>query len=238
VVRVRRSWLIMMVALLACAAFLFAAEGSRTSLSNIRMLQGDLFLLALSPPVQNIQVHVKTTGGGYSYLVLTNRTLGIPDVPGRASLVQLVPEDPLTNITVVFSSNTTVRVLYGVLTNNYTYYKQVSTNYYTFSNGIFIVLPPRMELPPGDSSMTFIISVVSMEETESGFRIELPPLATAIPVVVAIIFLIYLNAYAIVDSYYVSTKEELSRARKFGLALLLLLSAIVIYWLAGFILRF
>jgi hypothetical protein len=224
--------------LLAHVTLPAVGEGNIASFSNVSMIKGDLFLLALSPPVENIQVYVRTAeGGGYSYLVLTNRSLGIPDFPGRATLIQLIPEDPLTNITVIFSSNTTVRILYGVLTTNYTYYSQVSSKYYAFSNGIFVTLPPLVEMPAGGSRITFIINTLNLQKEGSGFRIELPPLATMIPVIATAVFLVYLSAYAIVDSYYVSAREELSKARKLGVALLLILSALAVYWLMGFIIK-
>ncbi|MBO3800139.1 MAG: hypothetical protein FGF52_03705 [Candidatus Brockarchaeota archaeon] len=225
-------------ALLAYMVLPLAGEGNTASFSNVNMIRGDLFILALSPPVDNIQVYVGTEkGGGYSYLVLTNRSLGIPDFPGRVTLIQLIPEDPLTNMTAIFSSNTNVKILYGVLTTNYTYYKQVSSKYYAFSNGIFVVLPPLVEMPAGESKITFIINTFNLQKESGGFRIELPPLATAIPVIVTIAFLVYLSAYAIVDSYYISAREELSKARKLGIALLLILNALAIYWLIGFVIK-
>ncbi|MEM1558271.1 MAG: hypothetical protein QXG12_06735 [Thermoproteota archaeon] len=237
--KVNKRVFIIMGVLFAYPILSAVCENNVASFSNVNMIQGDLFLLALSPPVENIQVYIRTAGGkGYSYLVLTNRSLGIPDLPGRASLIQLIPEGPSTNITVVFGSNTTVKILYGVLTNNYTYYRQVSTKYYAFSNGIFIVFPPQVEIPAGESRITFIINTFNIHRVESGFRIELPSLVTVIPVAAAIMFVIYLNAYIIVDSYYVSTKEELSRARKLGIAIILVSSAMVVYWLVGFIIKF
>lgn len=215
-----------------------AGEGNTVSFSNVNMIRGDLFILVLNPPVDNIQVYVRTAeGGGYSYLVLTNRSLGIPDSPGRATIIQLIPEDPSTNITVIFSSNMTVKILYGVLTTNYTYYKQVSSKYYAFSNGIFVVLPPLVEMPSGESRITFIINTLNIQRRGSGFRIELPPLVMTIPVIATMAFLVYLSAYVIVDSYYISAREELSKARKIGVALLIILSALAIYWLIGFIIK-
>lgn len=235
---VKRPSAVLAGILLAYMLLPVAGEGNTVSFSNVNMIQGDLFILALNPPVDNIQVYVRTAeGGGYSYLVLTNRSLGIPDSPGRVTLIQLIPEDPSTNITVIFSSNMTVKILYGVLTTNYTYYKQVSSRYYAFSNGIFVVLPPLVEMPAGESRITFIINTLNLQRREGGFRIELPPLVMTIPVIATMAFLVYLSAYVIVDSYYISAREELSKARKFGVALLLILSALAIYWLIGFIIK-
>jgi len=234
-----KGFVVLALMMLAYATFSVASGGNTASFSSINMIRGDLFVLALSPPVENIQVYVRTAEGkGYSYMVLTNRSFAIPDLLGTATQIQLIPEDPSTNITIVFNSSTTVKILYGVLTSNYTYYKQVSSKYYTFSNGIFVVLPPQVEMPAGESRITFIINTVDMKDTGGGFRIELPPLATAIPMIAVTAFLVYLNAYVIVDSYYVSKREELSRLRKLGIVLLLASSALVIYWLAGPVVKF
>ncbi|MEM3648991.1 MAG: hypothetical protein QW506_07500, partial [Thermoproteota archaeon] len=206
---------------------------------SVSILEGDLFIVALSPLVDNMQVHVKgEEGSGYSMLVITNGSLGAPVFTGRLSLVELIPESSVTNLTLTFNSNSTVKMLYSVLTNNYTYYRQVSSEYYTFSNGILVVLRPQISMPKGASKITFILNRVSMQSPNDSFPIQLPPLATVLPFAVAIILLIYLNAYVIVDSYYISMREELSRIRKLSVALLLALSVFVIYWLASMFVKY
>ncbi|MEM2088832.1 MAG: hypothetical protein QXF52_09235 [Thermoproteota archaeon] len=209
------------------------------SFPNVNILEEDLFVMALNPTVENIQMYVQTREGkGYSSLVITNGSLEIPVLTGRVSMVQFITESPITNLTVTFNSNSTVKMLYGVLTSNYSYYKQVSSDYYTFSNGIFVILPPQMTMPPGASKITFILNTISMQNDEGGFKIELPPLATVLPSALVIVLLVYLNAYIVVDSYHVSIREELSRARKLGIIIFLGLSALIIYWLVGTIFRF
>jgi len=206
---------------------------------SVNILEGDLFVAALSPPAENIQVQVK--GGekeGYSLLVITNGSLGIPVFTDRVSMVQLIPESPLTNLTITFNANSTVKMLYGVLTNNYTYYKQVSSDYYTFSNGVLVILPPQISMPPGSSKITFVLNRISVKNSGGGFLIELPPLAKILPFAAAIILLVYLNAYAIVDSYYISMREELSRTRKLAVVLLVALSALIIYWLTNMVVKY
>lgn len=199
---------------------------------RINILEGDLFVMALSPLAENIQVYVEgDKDSGRLLLVLTNGSLGIPVFAGRVSIVQLMPGSPLTNLTVTFDSNKTVKMLCGVLTSNYTYYKYVSSEYYAFSNGILVILQPQMAIPRGASKITFILKRISVKSSGGWLPIALPPLATIIPFTIVVIILAYLNTYVIVDSYYVSKREELSRARKLGVALLIALSALVIYWL-------
>jgi hypothetical protein len=209
------------------------------SFLNTNILEGDVFVIALSPPVEDIQINVETAEGkGYSSLVITNGSLGIPVLMGRVSLVELIPDSPVTNLTVTFSSSSTVQMLYGILTTNYSYYKQVSSDYYTFSNGIFVVLPPQTEMSPGASKITFILKMFSKQNIEGGFRIELPPLAIVLPFTLMAALLVYLNAYILVDTYYISIKEELSRARKLGVIIFVGLSILIMYWLVGIIFRF
>lgn len=219
--------------LLACA--LASVPGTSEMVEydfpRVNILEGDLFLVTLSPPVENIQVYVKGSEmKDFSLLVLTNSSLNIPVLTGRISIVQLIPESTLTNLTVTFESNTTVKMLYAVLTNNYTYYRRISSDYYTFSNGILAILQPQLTIPRGASKITFILNRVSVRNP-GGFFIELPPLATILPFAAAVAILAYLNAYVIVDSYYVSKREELSRSRKLGIVLLIVLSVLAIYWL-------
>ncbi len=219
--------------LLACA--LASVPGNSETVEydfpKVNILEGDLFVVTLSPPVENIQVYVKgSEKKDFSLLVLTNSSLAIPVLTGRVSIVQLIPESTMTNLTVTFDSNTTVKMLYAILTNNYTYYRRVSSEYYTFSNGILVILQPQLTIPRGTSKITFILNMVSVKSS-GGFLIELPPLATILPFAAAVVILAYLNAYAIVDSYYLSKREELSRSRKLGVALLIVLSALAIYWL-------
>lgn len=209
------------------------------SFPNTNILEEDLFVMALNPTVENIQVYVQTREGkGYSSLVITNGSLGIPVLTGRVSIVQFITKSPTTNLTVTFNSNSTVKMLYGILTSNYSYYKQISSDYYTFSNGIFVILPPQITMPPGASKITFILNTISMRNGKDGFKIELPPLATVLPSALVIVLLVYLNAYIVVDSYHVSIREELSRARKLGIIIFLGLSALIIYWLVGTTFRF
>lgn len=224
--------------LLAYAVALTTGNNNTAEYSflNVNILEGDLFVMALNPPVENIQVNVKTVEGkGYSSLVITNGSLRIPAFTSRVSLVELIPDSPVTNLTVTFNSNSTVRMLYGILTGNYSYYKQVSSDYYTFSNGIFVILPPQIEMASGVSKITFVLNMFSTQNVESRFRIELPPLAKVLPLALAIVLLVYLNAYILVDSYYISIREELSRARKLGVIIFLGLSALGIYWLVDII---
>ncbi|MBO3769686.1 MAG: hypothetical protein QXS51_04030 [Thermoproteota archaeon] len=203
--------------------------------SGIKILEGDLFIAVFNPPVENIQVYVTTSGGrGYSYALLTNRSLAIPEVMGYSSTVQLVSRDQAANVTVVFDSKNTTKVIYGVLTNNKTYYVQASTRSYVFSEGILFIFSPQVTMPPGKSKITFNIDTVTIRR-EGGFQIRLPPLATVIPALITILFLAYINAYVIIDTYYLSQKEELSIGRKASVVLLLIISAIAIYWLFGFI---
>ncbi|MCX8183836.1 MAG: hypothetical protein N3F08_05405 [Crenarchaeota archaeon] len=224
--------------LLTCLLLAFAlasvpgnSEMVEYDFPKIYILEGDLFVVTLSPPVENIQVYVKGSEmKDFSLLVLTNSSLAIPVLTGRISIVQLIPESTLTNLTMTFESNTTVKMVYGVLTNNYTYYRRVSSEYYTFSNGILAILQPQLTIPKGTSKITFILNRVGVKSS-GGFFIELPPLATILPFAAAVAILAYLNGYVIVDSYYVSKREELSRSRKLDIVLLIVLSALVIYWL-------
>lgn len=224
--------------LLTCLLLAFAlatvpgnSEMVEYDFPRVNILEGDLFVVTFSPPVENIQVYVKGSEmKDFSLLVLTNSSLAIPVLTGRISIVQLIPQSSLTNLTMTFDSNMTVKMLYGILTNNYTYYRQVSSEYYTFSNGILVILQPRLTIPRGASKITFILNRISVKSS-GGFLIELPPLATILPFAAAVAILAYLNAYVIVDSYYVSKREELSRSRKLGVALLIVLSALAIYWL-------
>lgn len=238
----KRSIAILLTSILLAYVLLLAignGNAAEYSFLNVNILESDIFVVALSPPVEDIQVNVETAEGkGYSSLVITNGSLGIPVLTGRVSLVELIPDSPVTNLTVTFNSNSTTRMLYGILTSNYSYYKQVSSDRYTLSNGIFVILPPQTEISSGASKLTFILSRVSKQNIEGWFRIELPPLAIVLPFALAAILLAYLNAYILVDTYYVSIREELSRSRKIGVAIFVGLSVLIIYWLAGIIFRF
>ncbi|NHV98264.1 MAG: hypothetical protein HA496_01300 [Thaumarchaeota archaeon] len=206
-------------------------ETAEYDFPRVNILEGDIFIVTFSPPAENIQVYVKgSETKDFSLLVLTNSSLNIPILTGRASIVQLIPQSPVTNLTVTFNSNTSLKIIYGILTGNYTYYRQVSSEYYTFSNGILVILQPQITIPRGPSKITFILNRFGVKSS-SGFPIELPPLATLIPFIAVVAILAYLNAYVLVDSYYLSKREELGRLRKIGIVLLIVLSALIIYWL-------
>ncbi|MGQ9478893.1 MAG: hypothetical protein ACUVQ0_02585 [Thermoproteota archaeon] len=204
---------------------------------KINVLEEDIFIIMLYPPVENLQIDVKTYDGGYSSLVMTNSSLGVRGFPNTMSLIQFLPKSSNANLTITFKSNSTVRMICGALTNNYTYYKPVSDDYYTFSNGILVILPPQALMPPGVFQVTFLINRVSREASK-GFIIDLPPLLTLIPIIAIIILIIYIDAYVVVDSYYLSIKEELSKIRKFSLIILILLSILTVYWLLGIMIKF
>lgn len=221
--------------LLAYSPSLAESRIAEYSFSGIRILEGDLFIVLLNPPVENIRIYVTTSGGrGYSYALLTNRSFIIPEVTGYSSTFQLISRDKTANVTIVFDSKNSTRVIYGVLTNNNTYYRQVSTKSYTFAEGTLFILYPQITMPPGESKITFNIDTETIRRG-GGFRIQLPSLSIVIPILIIILLLVYLDAYAIIDSYYLSQKEELSTGRKVGIALLLVISALAIYWLIGFI---
>lgn len=230
----------LLAVILVCEIPLSIGNGNMMEFSfpKVNVLERDLFIIALSPPVEDVQAYVHPIGGkAFSLLVITNGSLGAPIFEGRVSMVQLVPGPPLTNITVTFNSNSTVNMIYGVLTNNYSYYEQVSSESYRFSNGIFVVLQPQATMPPGASKITFILNVFSIQ-TKDDFYIDIPPLAKALPPLVAILLLVYLNAYIVVDSYYISIREELSTMRKLAIVLSIAISAFLVYWLMSSIVKF
>lgn len=126
------------------------------------------------------------------------------------------------------SSQQPFNLLLGILTSdtsNFDLYK-----IHVVERAYFVEILIMQGLAAESWSISFAFEVTTAQE-ESWFSIPIPSSAGALFLVAAIVGLSYPNAYLFTDLYYRSKKEEVSKKRKIGIGILVILSLLVIYWL-------
>jgi hypothetical protein len=119
-------------------------------------------------------------------------------------------------------------MLLGILTkdtSNFTPYR-----IYNVEQAYFVEILTMHALEAGNWSFSLSFSVTAVKGESSWFNIPIPSTVGVLFLGVAIVGLAYPNAYLFTDLYYRSRKEEISRKRKVGIGISLIVSLIVIYW--------
>ena len=223
--------------LLALVNISAAVSQSATTLGPIGPIPitvGDVVYVFFSPPLGKVLAICSSPDGG-TFRQVTSMNESITDVPvqlggSQGSYVQLTPSSSGNyNLVLYVSSSTPFNMLLGILTqyaNNFAPY-----NVHTVQNAYFVEIFTMLGLNAVNWSISFSFDVNASPQQSSFFSIPLPSSVDAVFLGIAILGLSYPNAYLLTDYYYKSKKEEISKKRKVGIAISVILSVLVIYWI-------
>lgn len=206
---------------------------SLVPIGPIPLVVGDVVYVFFSPPLGKVLVSCSSSEGG-AYRQLTSMNESLTNVPvqiggDQGSYVQLVPQsEGRYDLVLNVSSQQPFNLLLGILTSdtsNFDLYK-----IHVVERAYFVEILIMQGLAAESWSISFAFEVTTAQE-ESWFSIPIPSSAGALFLVAAIVGLSYPNAYLFTDLYYRSKKEEVSKKRKIGIGILVILSLLVIYWL-------
>lgn len=219
--------------ILAMASNIVVSDAFQIGPIEGKMLKDDILSIQIQPAVEKLWVNYSSPkSGGIEVHLYSNKTLGLSNF----SLIYFIPRSEGTyDITIEFNSKSSWNCMVGVYTLNYTFYgkRPVMT-----SLGPFVQLIPPFKVNSKNRTdqitsyrIHIVLSVKKYEERSGMFlSFEFPtPVNTAI--FMAISFsLAYVNAFLILDTYFRSRTEEVSRMRLALLCLMILASLFVLYY--------
>jgi len=206
---------------------------SLVPIGPIPLLVGDVVYVFFSPPLGNVLASCSSSdGGAYRQVISMNESLtNVPVQLGgdQGSYVQLVPQSEGSfNMVLNVSSQQPFNMLLGILTRDTTNFELYMIH--VVERAYFVEILTMQGLAAENWSISFVFDVTTTLE-ESWLSIPLPSSAGALFLIAAIVGLSYPNAYLFTDLYYRSKKEEVSKKRKVGIGVLVILSLIIIYWI-------
>lgn len=231
-----RGLALVILPLVALVNISVAVSQSATTLGPIGPIPitvGDVVYVFFSPPLGKVLASCDSLDGG-SYRQLTSMNESITNVPvqlggAQGSYVELTPQaSGHYNLTLYVYSQMPFNMLLGILTQNANNFAPY--NVHTVQNAYFVEIFTMRDLIAVNWSISFSFDVSAPKQESFWLSIPVPSSANALFLVAAILGLSYPNAYLLTDYYYKSKKEEVSRKRKVGIAISVILSAIVIYW--------
>ena len=187
---------------------------------DLEMLSGDVLIIYISPPVENLSAVCQTNKLFRMYLAVNESS---------RSIVQVQPRSPGSyNITVAFQSPVAWGFSVGVLTINPSLYVGFSNATYT-QNGYFIEFLSGFNLSKEISEFSILVNAYAKGSGGGLFNFELPKSINAFLFVAAFALISYSNAFFIISTYFKDKAEGVSRRRWIGLGILVLVSAFAIY---------
>lgn len=209
---------------------------------RLRMIENDFLTIYLSPPVENLSAKCTpiTQNGVYSLSIAT-RYLDpyVTSMREAVSAVWIQPAKPgIYNLTIRFFSNQTWKYLLGVYSrNNYDFYR----DYYGERIRVdkyFIELQDPLSRSRGEWTISIMLRVETISAPPSIFSsIKLPTPVNLAIFMVVLGLMTYMNSFLIIDTYFKSRREMISRSRWILIALVAFISILISYQLYGFMMQ-
>ncbi|MEM2922694.1 MAG: hypothetical protein QXF26_10325 [Candidatus Bathyarchaeia archaeon] len=231
----RRSQLLVLVTVLLGLTLIPRALGQNSiELSEVKLRLGDGILVIFLPPVSGLSSTVNALGNmTYLYAVFTNEQASLVRSLGgyEASIVEVIPKTTgRYNVFINFTANNATKLLYGMVTNNASFYGKDLKTYPFSQDNVFVMMRPTISLSPSNGTLLFTVNVIALSSGDSSiFSMILPPFSKIIFIVLFLGLLAYWNAYVILDTYFLSKVEHVSNMRKALVALSLGISALLVY---------
>jgi hypothetical protein len=154
------------------------------------------------------------------------------DLFGKTTVIFVLPEsEGRYNVTTTFQSNNVWNYTMGVYAQDLNLYldwygKTVKTS------GYFVQLFGPYVLP--SRNWTINILLFAHSQSSSFFTIELPAPVNLAILLTAAGFIMYINAFLLIDTHFKSKKEIISNKRWFLIIIVAVISALAIYQLYNF----
>jgi len=225
--------------LLLDASFLMG--GGNIERYRLKILENDILTIYLSPPVENLSARCMpiTQNGIYLLSIATKHPDPlVMNMRGKVSAVWIQPAKPgIYNLTIRFFSNQTWEYLLGVYSRNYDFY----SDYYGERikvDKFFIELQDPLSRNRGDWTISIILRVETMSAPSPIFSsIKLPTPVNFAIFMVILGLMTYVNSFLIVDTYFKSRKEMISRSRWILVTFVAFISILIAYQLYNFMIQ-
>ncbi|MEM3019544.1 MAG: hypothetical protein QW220_04910 [Candidatus Bathyarchaeia archaeon] len=207
---------------------IISAEGGGFRISQeVSMRLGDVFYMAITPPASDLAAYCSPYSRQRFQLYMAANV-------SFQSIVEVLPEEGgYYNVTITFLSPNPWRYGLGVLTGDPSWYERTATKVTRLQSGYYVEFQSGTEAPPGNYTITITLSVRRVNPSGSLIELQFPTSMGLFLLALVASPLAYFNAFLIVDSYYRSKSEEVSRRRWIGVAVALILSALLLFILYG-----
>jgi hypothetical protein len=204
------------------------AEGGGYRISQeISMRLGDVFYVAITPPVSNFAASCTPLSRQRFQLYMAANI-------SFQSIVEVLPEEGgYYNVTITFVSPGFWRYGLGILTGDPSWYERTATRVTRLQSGYYVEFQSGSEAPPGNYTITLTLNVRKVNPSGSLIELQFPTSMGLLLLALLASPLAYFNAFLVVDSYYRSKSEEVSRRRWIGVGIALFLSALLLFLLYG-----
>jgi hypothetical protein len=206
----------------------------RISFQTIKLNYGDYVAVFVAPPVYDLGATVLPYNMTSTYDLHV-----IAQYPQylNSSLVVMIPSGPGTyNLTVTFVSKGPFTLQYGIVTQNYTAYTHLAATPVPLASGVWFLPVLTENYSANYTAYRFTASVVEMSDAKgssSVFSFKFPSIVSMAVFLVFAALMIYVDAFALTDTYWKSRSQEGSKKRWVGVALLVIFSLLLIYWSMG-----
>ncbi len=206
---------------------------------RLKMLENDILTIYLSPPVENLSARcIPAAQNGVYSLSIATRYLDPYVMRREVSAVWIHPVKPgIYNLTIRFFSNQTWEYILGVYSRNFDFY----SDYYGKRievNKFFIELQDPLSRNMGEWTISIMLRVERVSASSSIFSSIKLPSPVNFAIFVAILGLMaYMNSFLIIDTYFKSRREMISRLRWILIALVAFISILIAYQLYGFMMQ-
>jgi hypothetical protein len=202
-----------------------SAQAANVATFDTEIKTLDAFILFLSQGIQALSTLAIPSKPGSIFELYTSVELG------NETVVQLRPHTAATyNLTVNFNSVMPWNFSFGVFTKNRASYAGF-TKQRLAGAGYVIEFLSGWNQPPGSWSFIFNIKATSLVQEDQARigTITLPSVPNPVALVILAGGLAYPNMFLLVDAYFRSKREALSKRRLFAIGLAMTFTLIVFY---------
>jgi hypothetical protein len=190
------------------------------------ILGNDVLTIYIRPYLDHVYVRCEPLdrGNPSQFSVQTDYT---DDYFGKVTAVWVQPEaSGMYNVTVTFESNATCTYVIGAYTRNFEFYTEYyGKNIKTY--GYFVEFRDPVNLLSGNWTISILLNSHSL--SPNLFSVELPTPVNSALLLTATGLIAYFNAFLLFDTYFKNKKETVSNKRWILVAVLIVISAFVIY---------
>lgn len=202
---------------------------------NVEVLAGDTLAVFIWPPVENLSVDCNPLKSSGFRVLFSSREV---QYGGRQeiSVVYMQPRtEGVYNVILSFSSNVKWNGTLGVYTGTVEFYKRVGSVDFT-SQGYLITLHTIGMKPVDNQTSSYKINITlkAYSSTSSNpFFFKFPTPVNMALFILVILAAVYINAFFILDSFFKSRTEGISKVRWVLVGLLILASIYILYQIYG-----
>lgn len=210
----------------------FCTFAERIQVYQVVLQPQNPFLVFISPPVFDLQVKVDMLKGRSHILYIsTNQTQVVTSfILPPFSIVEVVPDGIVYNVTLGFKSNKEVTVYWGAFTYSPSS-DYPNLKYYRTGDGYFVPFS-GVTVPPGNFSISFMLNFLQSNSTsQQGIFGSILPLVPGTVIFASISILsTYIEAFILVNAYFKSKENGLPFQSKLLILATIIGYIFLLYW--------